>query len=101
MKRIAALAATVGAVAIMGIAVAGSSHRRPRHHKTQSRWHDFYAFRSFEADVLITPFLANTAASVCLRGPNFTMDPMLSRNSSRNTGDAKNTDVPVQVREHL
>ena len=80
MKRFAALAATVGAVAFMGIAVAGSSHREaPGITKTPKLdGTDFYMFRSFEAGRAdYVTFLANyLPLQDVYGGPNFfTMGP--------------------------
>jgi len=103
MKRFAALAATVGAVAFMGIAVAGSSHREaPGITKTPKLdGTDFYAFRSFEAGRAdYVTFLANyLPLQDVYGGPNFfTMDPdAVYEIHVDNTGDAKE-DLTFQFR---
>ena len=103
MKRFAAIAATVGAVAFMGIAVAGSSHREApgitRTPKLDGT--DFYAFRSFEAGRAdYVTFLANyLPLQDVYGGPNFfTMDPdAVYEIHVDNTGDARE-DLTFQFR---
>jgi hypothetical protein len=103
MKRLAAIAATVGAVAFMGIAVAGSSHREaPGITKTPKLdGTDFYMFRSFEAGRTdYVTFLANyLPLQDVYGGPNFfTMDPdAVYEIHVDNTGDAKE-DLTFQFR---
>ena len=103
MKRFAAIAATIGAMAIMGVAVAGSSHREaPGITKTPKLdGTDFYMFRSFEpgrADYVT--FLANyLPLQDVYGGPNFfTMDTdAVYEIHVDNTGDAKE-DLTFQFR---
>jgi hypothetical protein len=103
MKRLAAIAATAGAVAFMGIAVAGSSHREaPGITKTPKLdGTDFYMFRSFEAGRAdYVTFLANyLPLQDVYGGPNFfTMDPdAVYEIHVDNTGDAKE-DLTFQFR---
>lgn len=103
MKRLTAIAATIGAIAIMGVALAGSSHREaPGITKTPKLdGTDFYMFRSFEpgrADYVT--FLANyLPLQDVYGGPNFfTMDPdAVYEIHVDNTGDAKE-DLTFQFR---
>ena len=103
MKRFAALVTTIGAVAYMGVTIAGSSHREaPGITKTPKLdGTDFYMFRSFEpgrADYVT--FIANyLPLQDVYGGPNFfTMDPdAVYEIHVDNTGDAKE-DLTFQFR---
>jgi len=103
MKRFAAFVAMIGAVAYMGVAVAGSSHREaPGIAKTPKLdGTDFYMFRSFEAGRAdYVTFLANyLPLQDVYGGPNyFTMDPdAVYEIHVDNTGDAKE-DLTFQFR---